>query len=47
MSESEKNEIGYRNVDEEGDYDESRGSQGGSEGGSTGGSPPPEREGDG
>ena len=41
------NELGFRDVDEEGDYDESRGSQGGSQRGSTSGSPPPEREGDG
>ena len=34
------NELGFRDVDEEGDYDESRGGQGGSP------SAPPEREGD-
>ena len=34
------NELGFRDVDEEGDYDESGGSQGGSQGGA------PEREGD-
>jgi hypothetical protein len=41
------NELGFRDVDEEGDYDESRGSQGGaSRGGAQGDSPPDEREGD-
>jgi hypothetical protein len=34
------NELGFRDVDEEGDYDESPGGQGGS------GSPAPERDGD-
>jgi hypothetical protein len=41
------NELGFRDVDEEGDYDESRGSQGGGSSGESGaGSAPAEGEGD-